>query len=204
MRVQHCAGTCKYKKAAVNKGVLSKLHVYFQVTGPAAEQQLSTIYFSCSWLILMHAEKALIFNSSSEDGSSSAACTSLPRREVKVKRKDLIYLIYGAYNIAPSCSVLESGGDADGDHRLTWMEESKLATAFSRMLMLYIYQHFRWLSSLSWGLFVQSLKAMQLIKAHQLLCASKLYQTSRAGWELQLLSFVLQDLKLKRLICTCL
>ncbi|CAB4282182.1 unnamed protein product [Prunus armeniaca] len=151
-------------------------------------------------------EKALIFNSSSEDGSSSAACTSLPRREVKVKRKDLIYLIYGAYNIAPSCSVLESGGDEDGDHRLTWMEESKLATAFSRMLMLYIYQHVQSMSmSLSiHRLFVQSLKAMQLIKANQLLCASKLYQTSRAGWELQLLSFVLQDLKLKRLICTCL
>ncbi|CAL2263477.1 unnamed protein product [Prunus armeniaca] len=35
-------------------------------------------------------EKALIFNSSSEDGSSSAACTSLPRREVKVKRKVLV------------------------------------------------------------------------------------------------------------------
>ncbi|CAL8159645.1 unnamed protein product [Prunus armeniaca] len=135
-------------------------------------------------------EKALIFNSSSEDGSSSAACTSLPRREVKVKRKVLV----------------KSGGDEDGDHRLTWMEESKLATAFSRMLMLYIYQHVQSMSmSLSiHRLFVQSLKAMQLIKANQLLCASKLYQTSRAGWELQLLSFVLQDLKLKRLICTCL
>lgn len=58
-----------------------------------------------------------------------------------LKSIESIYLIYGAYNIAPSCSVLESGGDEDGDHRLTWMEESKLTTAFSRMLMLYISQH---------------------------------------------------------------